>query len=120
MSVTNKYKGREKEYKKEWQQEHTQQHMTNSVWHRLKRKVIVLSIYSNYKMCCEFCGEDDIDVLTIDHINGGGHKHRRQINQDFYGWLVRNKFPSGYRVLCFNCNWKKRLMETWMELNWRI
>lgn len=110
MSVTTKkYRGREKEYKKEWQQKHMQQHITNSMWYRLKRKVIVLSIYSKHKMCCELCGEDDIDVLTIDHINGGGHKHRQQIKQDFYWWLVKNNFPSGYRILCFNCNWRERL-----------
>lgn len=26
---------------------------------------------------------------------GGGH---------FYGWLIREEFPEGYRVLCLNCN----------------
>lgn len=106
-----KYKGREKQYKQEWQVQHRQQHLTNSQWHRLKRKILVLSIYSNYKMCCELCGEDDTDVLTLDHINGNGHKHRKEVGTDFYCWIVRNHFPHGYRVLCFNCNWRERLKE---------
>ncbi len=111
--MDRKYVGREKEYKQEWQRKHLKQHMTNSVWHRLKRKIIVLSIYSNYKMCCEVCGEEDVDVLTLNHINGGGYKHRKKIGSDFYGWIVRNNFPSGYNVLCFNCNWKERLDKAW-------
>lgn len=56
----------------------------------------------------------DIRVLTIDHINGGGNKHRKRIHvfgggSNFYLWLKKHKFPLGYRVICFNCQWMKRL-----------
>jgi len=54
-----------------------------------------------------------LTMLTIDHINGGGNKHRKSILQDrggvsFYRWLKRNGYPSGYQVLCWNCNLSKR------------
>lgn len=57
---------------------------------------------------CSCCGEDTIAFLTIDHKNGGGNKHRREIGQDsaaLYRWLHRNGYPVGFRVMCWNCNW---------------
>jgi hypothetical protein len=54
----------------------------------------------------------DIDCLTVDHIDGGGSRHRKQIgNGHTYRWLKKHNYPSGYQVLCFNCNWKKRLKQ---------
>ena len=55
---------------------------------------------------CECCGEKKLEFLTIDHINGGGTKHRKKVGGGgaFYYWLRRNNYPSGYRVLCSNCN----------------
>jgi hypothetical protein len=44
-------------------------------------------------------------MLGIDHINGGGTKHRKEIkNFGIYKWLIDNNYPLGYRVLCHNCN----------------
>jgi hypothetical protein len=45
--------------------------------------------------------------LTIDHENGDGAAHRRQIGQGsivLYRWLRRNNYPPGFRTLCWNCN----------------
>lgn len=53
---------------------------------------------------CACCGEKHLEFLAIDHIEGGGGKHRKQIKCDIYTWLKRNGFPSGFRVLCHNCN----------------
>lgn len=65
----------------------------------------VLTYYSNGTLKCACCGEDIYEFLTIDHINGGGHKHRKQIGMgNLYRWLRKNNFPKGYQVLCFNCN----------------
>lgn len=65
----------------------------------------VLFHYSNGEMKCDCCDEDLIEFLTIDHVNGGGTKHRIKIGfGNLYRWLIRNKFPEGYRVLCMNCN----------------
>lgn len=62
------------------------------------------------------CGESDVDVLALDHINGGGTKHRESLGSTgkggwtFYQYLKNNHFPEGYQVLCMNCNWKKHLL----------
>ena len=81
-----------------------------------KIKLLALSAYSeNGTPRCLRCGVNDIDVLTIDHINGGGNEHRRQLRvgsgTHFFYWLRRNNYPSGFQVLCWNCNVKKRLRE---------
>lgn len=68
-------------------------------------KCITISHYSNGTMCCKNCGENIIELFTIDHVNGGGHKHRKQIGQaNIFVWLRRHNFPDGYQILCYNCN----------------
>lgn len=47
--------------------------------------------------------------LCIDHIDGGGNKHRAEIKGDFYRWLIDNNFPPGFQTLCHNCNMAKGL-----------
>jgi hypothetical protein len=75
---------------------------------KLKRE-----IFNIYGGCiCANCKISDIDVLTIDHIQGGGTQHRKKLSGNglgatFYHWLKRNNYPKGYQVLCFNCNIKK-------------
>lgn len=63
----------------------------------------VLEIYGNK---CACCGETKKEFLSIDHINGGGHKERQEIfGQNFYRYLL--KLPekrTDLRVLCMNCN----------------
>jgi hypothetical protein len=54
---------------------------------------------------CACCGEREPLFLTIDHVNGGGAIHRRQIGKtDMWKWLYHNDFPEGFQILCFNCN----------------
>lgn len=62
-------------------------------------------VFAHYGKKCACCGESQIDFLTIDHINGNGRKHRKKIKEKICVWLVKNKFPKGFQVLCFNCNW---------------
>lgn len=69
----------------------------------------VIQFYSDSTMKCRNCDIDDIDVLTVDHINGDGIKHRKKIATKLYIWLCNNNFPSGFRILCRNCNWKENL-----------
>jgi len=66
---------------------------------------------------CSECGFSDLNALTIDHINGNGFKHRRELKNisgvTFYRWLRNNNYPKEYRVLCMNCQFidkiKKRI-----------
>jgi len=71
----------------------------------------ILVHYSKEKIGCVCCGEEMKEFLVIDHINGGGTEHRKKLKKEggdsFYAWLIRNKFPRGYQILCFNCNWAK-------------
>ena len=65
----------------------------------------VFAAYGGYKCSC--CEEDIPEFLTLDHVNGDGAEHRRKIRQDgrgFYNWIIRNKFPPIFQVLCYNCN----------------
>ena len=76
-----------------------------------KRKVI--GHYSNGTYKCAVCGFDNMAALQIDHIKGNGTKHKKEVGasnggRPFYCWLIRNDYPSGFQVLCANCNWIKR------------
>ncbi len=67
--------------------------------------------YSNGTMKCEICGENRFDALDLDHIHGGGIRHRKQFSNptSFYRSIVKDGFPEKYRVLCRNCNWIEHL-----------
>lgn len=70
----------------------------------LERKKIV---FAHYGGKCECCGEARPEFLCIDHIDGGGNKHRRNIGLGgsvFYRWIIDNNFPGFLRILCHNCN----------------
>jgi hypothetical protein len=72
---------------------------------RLNDRNAVLTAYGGAKCAC--CGETENAFLCIDHINGGGKQHAKEIGgagSVMYRWLVKNNFPPGFRVLCFNCN----------------
>lgn len=71
---------------------------------RMNRIDLKKEVFNHYGNKCLCCGENKFEFLTIDHINGGGTKHRKEVGADIYKWLKRNSYPDGYRVLCFNCN----------------
>ena len=72
----------------------------------------VLTHYGNGKVACVRCGFSDIRALSIDHINGGGVKHRKSLGvtsgNNFYVWLKNNDYPLEYQTLCMNCQYIKR------------
>lgn len=72
-------------------------------------KKAILAFYSEQKNSCACCGEKELLFLSIDHVDGGGSKHRREVGfgPNFYRWLRTHGFPHGYQVLCFNCNLSK-------------
>ena len=54
---------------------------------------------------CLCCGEAEFAFLALDHIDGGGNEHRRQRKGDrLCQWLKSRGWPTGYQVLCHNCN----------------
>jgi len=78
-----------------------------------KAKDSVFNVYGGYVCAC--CGETEKDFLTLDHINGGGCKHRREMGNGKYlagavatvRWAIKNNFPSIFQILCYNCNASK-------------
>lgn len=61
----------------------------------------------HYGGICECCGEDRLEFLTLDHVNGGGNAHRRALKAsgtNLYRKLKNLGWPAGFRVLCWNCN----------------
>ena len=77
--------------------------------YRQRMKLKLFSHYSNGKCACVKCGFGDIRALSIDHINGGGTKHREKLGYNIYHWLIKNNYPEGFQVLCYNCQAIKRL-----------
>lgn len=85
--------------------------------HRLKDRAY--EAYGGYRCVC--CGEGEPTMLSFDHINEDGAKHRleqlkvrRPTSLDkgssgdtLYRWLKNNNYPDGFQILCYNCNISK-------------
>src|SRR3990167_4100247 len=46
---------------------------------RMRLRMQVMRHYGGDPPMCACCGETELDFLTIDHINGGGRKHREVV-----------------------------------------
>ncbi len=71
------------------------------------------AVFDHYGQRCVCCSETELVFLAIDHINNDGASHRREMavkGDRIYRWLVKNNFPSGFQVLCHNCNWGKYVL----------
>lgn len=76
--------------------------------YKLRVRTACIAQYSNNKNECACCQETTFEFLTIDHINNDGAQHRKSINHsNIYVWLRKNNYPSGFQVLCMNCNFAK-------------
>ena len=72
---------------------------------RDREKLVKQEVINHYGGRCACCGESDPRFLTMDHKNGGGRKHQKEIKKTrFFMWVKRNNFPDYLQVLCFNCN----------------
>lgn len=78
---------------------------------RKRNKLLIMQHYSKLDIPkCACCGETEIDFLSLDHINGGGNKHRKSLGiRSIYSWIIKNNFPDGFQVLCMNCQFGKQL-----------
>lgn len=82
---------------------------------RYELKKTVIGYYSNNTFSCSQCGFNDLRALHIDHINNNGSTHRKKFGgrggSVIYADLKRQNFPTGYQVLCANCNNIKQWIE---------
>ncbi len=58
---------------------------------------------------CSCCHEGTYEFLAIDHVDGGGRAHLRELGLKSGGvnlarWARDNGYPDSLRVLCHNCN----------------
>lgn len=75
--------------------------------HSKNWQVLKIETFNAYGgVLCKCCGETLIEFLTLDHIEGNGKEHRRQLGNCYqlYSSLKKNGFPLGFQVLCYNCN----------------
>ena len=76
-----------------------------------QKRLLVLQFYSKSKKpSCNCCGEKMFMFLAIDHIENNGSKHRKEIGvgkSRMVDWLIKNDFPTGFQILCQNCNMGK-------------
>lgn len=85
---------------------------------RITEKKIAIKLkdelFEHYGKKCACCGETTLQFLTLEHEEGNGNNHRKDLFKHnvggvhMYRWLKKNKYPQGYSILCMNCNWAKR------------
>ena len=103
-------KEKQREYSKQYYRLHAERIKANAIRTgkvvRAKQRLAVVWHYSSGTMACVQCGFSDIRALVLDHINGGGTEHRRELGcgRNVWLWLARHGFPPGYQILCANCN----------------
>lgn len=101
-----------KQYNAVYRELHKQEIIEQKRIARMRYKIIALYVYSNGSLSCAACGESGFTKLTIDHVSGGGTRHRLRdpiANCYMCRLLYIQNFPDGYRVLCCNCNFLKHI-----------
>lgn len=87
--------------------------LTDAEWRKAKvanenkrRRDIQIEAIQHYGGRCYCCGEKEHRFLALDHINGGGNKHRKEIKNKMRmsEWAKRNGWPKIFRIACHNCN----------------
>lgn len=84
----------------------------NAKWRRdqiTKKRDRVYAAYGNRCYCCRV---DIPQMLSVDHVNGDGAKHREELFGErkwnpgvrLYDWIIKNNFPDTIRLACYNCN----------------
>ena len=96
------------EYNAKWYAENREKVLA---YHVARRERLRTEVLAHYGDACTCCGERRPEFLTMDHINGDGAAHRREINSKggvhFYHWIIKNDFPAFLQILCMNCNCAK-------------
>lgn len=99
------------EYSQKWyannREKVIKQKVSGNLKYRRLARLDCIAHYSNGKNCCDCCGEKNIEFLAIDHIDGGGGKHRKILKEYIPLYLKKKGFPKGFRILCHNCNMSK-------------
>ena len=72
------------EYQAKWRRKNREKLNKRNAEHaRIYSKILREGVIKEYGKKCRCCGVIEIEFLTIDHINGGGNKHRKEIGESF-------------------------------------
>ena len=73
----------------------------------------VMTQYCGGEPKCACCGERVFEFLTLDHKNGDGAEHRRELKtkntEALCRWAKAHGYPPTLQVLCWNCNCGRRV-----------
>jgi hypothetical protein len=121
-------------YNKEWARNHPQyENARHASYYRRNKENLRkrrsaraseqrFELLSHYSGAPPFCADPfglhakpfvDLRCLLIDHIQGNGSVHRRELamsGQSLYSWICKNNFPPGFQVLCANCQFVKKIV----------
>lgn len=93
----------------EWVKNNPEKRRANALSYYYRLQDAAIMAYGGYK--CGWCGIGEPLVLCIDHVENNGRAHRREIGSTggakLYKWLRDNHYPTGFQVLCMNCNHAK-------------
>lgn len=108
MELTEKQK-RKQEYNRQYRAKNREAILKQSRQARYEIRLAALVYYSLGDIPeCTCCGETEIKFLGIDHIDGGGTKHRKATKSKYMmHWLKIQGYPDGFQTLCHNCNMAK-------------
>lgn len=96
----------DKEYKGEYYRRNQKEIRRKHIERNTEARIAALETYGG--PICKCCGETEMGFLTIDHTNNNGATHRKKIGRvNIYLWLKNNNYPSGFQVLCMQCNFVK-------------
>ena len=122
-------KAKKKEYQKKYNTIYYSTH-ESKVWRKEYQKkdddqrLKILQGYSKRLSnsdipCCNCCGLNEyLDFLALDHITGKkqmdsipelvklGYSSKLE-NNKLKDWIIKNNFPKGFQILCWNCNISK-------------
>ena len=102
------FKEKQREYQRNWKKKNKIKARNYAKEYARKQRLDTLLHYSNEGLRCACCGEEEVAFLALDHIEGGGNKHRKEIGvSSIFGYLKARGYPKGYQVLCHNCNMAK-------------
>lgn len=73
---------------------------------KLRYKRQIIQHYTKGKNMCQCCGVKGWGFLTVDHVNGR-EENDRKTGMALLTQIVKNNFPKGFEILCWNCNCAK-------------
>lgn len=97
-----------KRKKEEQPEKHRREREARNLKGKVKRAELRRSILEILGPRCATCGYcHDVRALQIDHIGGGGEKHRKAKGHETYYRDILSEIVAGsraYQILCANCN----------------